>query len=380
MKRLNVCLISKYPPHKGGTSSGIYWYARTLGSLGIKVHVVTDTAQGESAFRSSPEYEPKNVTVHAVNKGESLESTASSLTDKIIEVVKDFEIDILDSKYLIPYGMAAKKAKEKTGLPLVIKHGGSDLQRLNKKKDKTLLDVLRSADLISTSPSRESFFIKRGIEKDKLTFESGFGVNHDFFGPHVKPFDIPVLLDYKRPVIGLFGKILHKKGLEETIRALSCIDEDFTLLLIPESHKEIVKTRVKRNGIQEKTIVMDYQPPWVMPSLYAFSIIVVAMDIGMKIKTHIPLTGIEALNAGTCVVTNKETFGKPFFNQFEDNASIVVVDPGDTGCYGKRLSSLIKNPDKAKSIGLAAKELCKKHDGRILAENMIKLYDKLVNK
>ncbi len=377
MKKLKICLVSKYPPHKGGTSSGIYWYARTLGSIGIRVHVVTDVPEGRNTLRDNPEYESKNVIVHAVKTGKSLESTVTLLADKIVKIVKEFDIDILDSKYLIPYCIAAKKAKEETGLPLVIKHGGTDLHRLKEKKEKMLLDVLRSADLVSTSQARKSFFIKRGVKKKKLTFEGGFGINHEFFGPHIKPFDISVFGGYKGPVIGIFGKITYKRGLKELMKALSSIDLDYTLLLVPED-KSMLKEKIKEHGLDGKTIIMDYQPPWVMPSLYSVSDIVVAMDVDMPIKPHIPLTAVEALNAGVCLVTNKETHEKPFFTQFKDGKSIVIVDIHNAKNYRKKLMSLMKNINKMKSIGLAARAICKEHEGKLTAKNMLKIYEELL--
>lgn len=377
MKGLKICLISKYPPHRGGTASGIYWYARTLGSLGAKIHVVTDIPKEGYKIENKIGYEPENVRVHTVKREESLESTVFSLMDKIVEVVKKFDIDILDSKYLTPYCVAAKMAKDETGLPLVVRHGGSDLRILERNRDDALINVLRGADLVSTSRMREPFFTKMGVERKRLTFESGFGINHEFFGPHVKPFDIPAFGDYKGPVVGIFGKMAYKKGLEETLKALSAIDFDYTLLLVPEN-REIVEKRVEECDVQEKTLIMDYQPPWLMPSLYSVSDMVISMDVNIPMKTHIPLVAIEALNAGVCVVTNKETHEKPFFRQFTDNKSIVIADIKKTESYRRKLTALMRNKEKTKSIGLAARSICKKHEGKMLAENMLRTYEKLL--
>jgi len=367
MKKIGVCLVSRYPPIKGGTASGIYWYARTLGSLGIEVHVITD-ATGDYR-KEMNEYQPRNVTVH-VNK---------DLAEEIVSVSRNFDISILDCKYIFPYGIEAKRAKDVTGLPLVMRHAGSDILKMKSDQNfmKMGIDAFKGANLISTSRSMESFFIGLGIEKGKITHESGFGINHEFFGPHCKPFGISEL-GRSGPVIGLFGKIGRNKGAEQTVMALSGIGDDYTLLMIPEKNDDNLKNLVKVHGISEKTLITDYRPPWVMPSIYAASDIVIAIDTGTHSQNHIPITGIEALNAGVCVVTNEETYNKPFFSQFVKEEEIWVSKIDDIKSYTDDLASLISERQKTRQIGLKARSKCAKHDGKLVARNMIKIYENMV--
>ncbi len=54
MRRLNICLITRYPPIPGGTSSASYWTAKKLGESGHKIHVVTDSLERKGLKGADP--------------------------------------------------------------------------------------------------------------------------------------------------------------------------------------------------------------------------------------------------------------------------------------------------------------------------------------
>ena len=123
MKKLRICLISRYPPIPGGTSSTSYWMTRRLGKLGHRVYVVTDSLQGRLKAKNidyPKELQPKNVKVYTTEGIEGLSALA-------IEVIKENNVDIIDARYLLPYGLSGLIAKTLTGKPLVMKHAGSDM-------------------------------------------------------------------------------------------------------------------------------------------------------------------------------------------------------------------------------------------------------------
>jgi len=352
MKKLNICLITRYPPIPGGTSSASYWVAKKLGESGRKIHVVTDSLERKGLKGADRNYlkelQPKNVKVYGSKGGiEGLSSLA-------VEVIKENDVDIIDARYLLPYGLSGFIAKTLTGNPFVIKHAGSDMIRYFNSPlfHELFLGVLRGSDIVITDPQRMKEFINMGISASKLSLCSGVESIYYFFTTKVKPLKLQVRK--QTPVISCIGKLCNRNETLYLFRALSRINEDFILLLLPERDTAKIKTALKKYRIEKQTVLMDYQPPWVMPKIYACSTAVICVETG-HLSSHLPLSAFEALYSGKCVVISKETHRKSPFNNFQDGKNIVVVDP-KTKQYKERLRDLIKNPEHAKEIGLDARK------------------------
>ena len=187
-----------------------------------------------------------------------------------------------------------------------------------------------------------------GISASKLSLLSGVESIYYSFTPQAKP--IKLGIGKQTPVIACVGKICNRNETLYLFRALSRIKEDFVLLLIPERDMTKIKGALKKYGIEDRTILMNYQPPWVMPGIYACSTLVVCVETG-HLPSHTPLSAFEALYSGRCVVISRETHRKSPFNNFRDGENIVVVNPRSER-YRERLRDLIKNPEHAKDIGL----------------------------
>ena len=350
MKKLRICLISRYPPIPGGTSSTSYWVARRLGELGHRVYVVTDFPREKSRSKDriySKGLQPKNVKVYTTEGVGGLSSLA-------VKVVRENDVDIIDARYLLPYGLSGFVAKTLTGKSLVVKHAGSDMLKYfdDPVFRELVLGVLKTSDIVITDPRRREELIKLGIGAGKLSLSSGTESIYYFFTPKAKP--IKLRVGKQIPVIVCLGKVCNRNETLYLFRALGKIKEDFVLLLIPEGDTTGIESTLKRYGIGERTVLMNYQPPWVMPGIYACSTVVVCVETG-HLPSHIPLSALEALYSGRCVMISKETHQKLPFNNFQDGKNIVVVDPKSKQ-YQERLKDLIKNPEHAKDIGLNGRE------------------------
>lgn len=135
---MKVCMITKFPPIEGGVSAAAYWLARGLAEAGVEVHVVTNSQSVEKEYLI-PSCDlrnnlPQGVAVHQVAIDTPWHIPFSplyeaKLLDKALEVCATHQIELLDGFYLIPYGITAFLAAKLTGLPYVIRHGGSDLAK-----------------------------------------------------------------------------------------------------------------------------------------------------------------------------------------------------------------------------------------------------------
>jgi len=387
MKKLKICMISKYPPHKGGTSSLNYWLSRGLGELGHKVHVVTDPSETGGNYLKNLDaeqmsgYEPRNVRMHSAERISvtNVKSRISFLVSTALEVMEENDIDLIDTKYFIPYGVAGFFLKLIKSKPLVTRHGGSDIAYLLKDPSyrMLLIRMLKNSDKIILDPSHFEGIKSLGVEEKRMIISSDFAINaRSVDGAKTKSFLKKAGIDGSLPIIGCFGKMSGGKGLVELLSSLSKIkDEDFLLLLVPESENEMIKSQVSRFGLERKTKVLDYQPPWLMPYLYDSLTALIATEVDFPVKAHTPLTAYEAFAFGKCTIISEETRNKPQFRNISDGVNAVVVDPKDTAGYAKKLKWLIKNPHEAESIGINAKSTVSP-DREVIVKKLAEIYMK----
>jgi len=83
---------------------------------------------------------------------------ALALLDLAIEVIRDNRIQILDTGYLVPYGILGHICKMSTGVCHVIRHGGSDLEKFLKKRIFATLfnEAMANADAVITEKRNQN--------------------------------------------------------------------------------------------------------------------------------------------------------------------------------------------------------------------------------
>ena len=132
-----IICISKYPPLEGGIAAKTFWLCRALAERGHTVHVVTDQENIDAEY-SSPgsgfDLSVKNLHIHRPNEkipwhipNDAHPSLA--LLNTVLEVVDRYGADAIDTGYLIPYGLVGCLAGQITGIPFMLRHGGSDLHK-----------------------------------------------------------------------------------------------------------------------------------------------------------------------------------------------------------------------------------------------------------
>ncbi|RKY30361.1 MAG: hypothetical protein DRP74_07195, partial [Candidatus Omnitrophota bacterium] len=164
---MKICLIGKYPPIEGGASSKVYWLAKALGEKGHEIHVVTNAGEVEKNYREEidaddldSDYQPKNVFVHSTDSSGDLRHIPytnpylAKLATLAINVIKEYNLQLIDSWYILPYAISGFLAKVVTGRPQIMRHEGSDIGRLLELPHfKTLfLSLFERVDKIITYP------------------------------------------------------------------------------------------------------------------------------------------------------------------------------------------------------------------------------------
>src|SRR3989344_2362925 len=181
---MQILIVGKYPPIQGGVAAHTYWLARGLGETGHRVSVVTNANRVEEMYRiplnledakEQVAYEPENVSVFSLSEkaprhAPYSESFVTRLVNLGLRAIEKNGADVIYAHYLEPYGVAALMLKELTGLPLVVRHAGSDIYRLFKHADYSYVlgRVLKNADIALMSHSLFYVAEAMGIEQRRL--------------------------------------------------------------------------------------------------------------------------------------------------------------------------------------------------------------------
>ncbi len=226
-------MIGKFPPIQGGISAKTYWMARGLAEKGVTVHVVTNANCVEEEYRiddQGPDLS-ENLKVHYIDPDipwhiPSSDLYVPRLLDKALEVVEDNHIDIIDTNYLIPYGVVGYLLSKITGIPYILRHGGSDIAKFLKPGvfSNLLPEVIRNASAIITDNENKKFF--KDINSNIYTLPR--------YVPDERHFK-PVAGSRGIPTFAYIGKINHYwkyKSLDKIVDIFAGIEEKHALSFV----------------------------------------------------------------------------------------------------------------------------------------------------
>lgn len=380
MASRRICFISKYPPIEGGVSSRTYWLLKGLGQKGHKVHIVTNAWEVEDEYRESfsgediDMYQPENVVLHNTNPFIDPKYIPYSppYTEKIsslaIEAVREHDLELIDTWYLLPYAVSGYIARTFVSKPLVVRHAGSDMARLLTSPflHTLLSEIINTADRIVTYPRMKDTFVDLGVKEECLYYDTGASVDLNAFNPSVATFDLEREMGRdidNVPVITFIGKVTASKGVFELTEALRKIENDFLLLLVCGGRDmEALRDDVERKGLGEKTLFLGFRPPWQIPSILKASTCVVIPERDFPIQAHTPILPREAMATGRCTILSEEIFGKRRYKELEDGVHTLVVNPKNIEGFSAKLEEVIRRPDDAETVGKEAGKLAAKHE------------------
>lgn len=358
---MKTVLISKYPPIEGYVSSCTFWLARGLASRGHEVTVVTNAFEVEDRHRELFDGDdldrcrPGNPTVRNTDPFQDYQliPEANPFCEKLaaaaIEQAED--ADILDAWYFVSYGSAGMLAKAATGLPLVLRHAGSDIGRLgaNPHMAPLIRALTRNSDAVVAGRGSGQRLARLGAPRGKIR-EIPVSVDTGAFAPSVKPADLGVRPDI--PVLTYVGKVTRGKGLAELLSAAARVKEDFRLLLLT-SDAESVRRLAIPPALRRKLLLKRFVPPWRMPGIIRASRCVVMPEHHFPVRSHNPILPREVLACGTCLVLGEELRAKVAGGSMVDGEHAAVVRPADTGDFARKLATLVRDGERAQELGFS---------------------------
>ncbi len=371
---MRICIVSKYPPIEGGVSARVYWLAKALGEHGHEVHIVTNALEVEDEYKeqidnNDQKYSPQNVYVHSITPEMNpwhipfSKAYAERIANIAIEIIEKYDIPIIDTYYILPYAISGFIAKSITGRPQILRHAGNDIDKLfSSDAYETLFkSIFKKVDKIITIPQFKKMFLSLGVKESVLDFNDHASVDTNAFKSEVATFPLSDYIDNdipECPIITYIGKINYywqTKGLYELIEAVKNIKTDFRLLFIANGKGLIeFKNLIKENNLEDKSIFIDFIPPWKVPSVIKLSTCVVIPEREFPIPNHMPILPREVMAVGKCLIISRELYNKKCYGNLIDGENVLVVDPKKLGQFSAIMKGIIQYPEKALRIGETA--------------------------
>lgn len=395
---MNICFICKYPPIQGGVSMHGYWAARGLAKRGHRVFVITNADEVEATFRLHLSLEDRAVggeyarvftdtsgavTVYSTQPPDRTQMyyipmnnpTVTRLSAIATDVIRSEKCQVIFSYYFEPYGLAAHLASRWTGIPYILKHAGSDLNRLLPLKDlrSAYLEVLGWANRIISRGVSRKLLLSYGIPDDKINSDVAFGVPTEYFHPNAPLMDLngflgeitnlnprapySSLLEEPLPVLGIYGKLGEFKGSFDLLCAMArLIQEGFPFYLVLMSHgwqEYRFHELVEKLELSKYVRFLPFVPHWRIPSFIRCCTAVAFLERDFPIAAHTPTIPSEIVACGKCLVLSEEVARKqPFRTQIRNRKNIVIVpDPKQHDSLASCLRFALENPGRAEEIG-----------------------------
>lgn len=412
---MKICIIGKVPPIQGGTSRSCLFTAYALACAGNKVYVVTNANEVESEYRiftmdyfnkeRSDEFfslEHKNLKIFSTNFdvhhahipcGDLFVTKLASLA---VEIVRQYKCDFIFSYYLEPYCVAANLVSAWSGVPFIVRHAGSDIEKLlnNNALTATYREVLNQSSAIMTSIRHMHQYIKHGIDIAKLFISQTNAsllfsentpkkMNLNDYIRYISTLEDPYIknnlgdlfnkkIDTSLPIIGMYGKVNKSKGhflLVKALKKLKDRGEKFNFICLTQGSPKGLKNLIaciNFYGVQERVWILPYVPPSAIPAFIGACAVVCYLENNFSIECHMPFIPLEVMSFGGCLLLSKQIANKQIMREkLVHLENVLLVDPEDIDALTSNLklvTSGLINPNEigAKARNLVAKYVCSK--------------------
>jgi glycosyltransferase involved in cell wall biosynthesis len=337
-----IICISKYPPLEGGIAAKTYWLCRALAERGHTVHVVTDGENIDADYCSPASQEQlaiQNLHVHRPQEkipwhipNDSHRSLA--LLNAAMEVVDRHGADVIDTGYLIPYGLVGCLAGRMTGLPFLLRHGGSDLNKFMDKGIwwKLITKAFNGADAVITEKDRYESF--RGLSKRVISIPP-YVPDPAFFNPAPG--------EKSKPTLALIGKANYywrHKGWHRAIEIMKSLRDRFRYLVVSQGvglkdFRKYADGRIA-SAIEWREFVHPAEMPELLQSVsgvFAFQ-----QDLPFPAFSNVV---VEALYCDVEVITDRldmvQSLKKYDFHIDAESRHVLVVPSDEPGTAAERI-------------------------------------------
>ncbi len=254
---------------------------------------------------------------------------------------------------------------------------------------KFLIYLAEKLEIITYNNSEKIVALSSGMKKaldskinaSKICVVTNLCHNESFNVPELKgqEFRKKYSIPLNSPMIvysGAFGKINNAAYLIEISKHFLDINPNVKFLLAGNGFQrtEIVQKAKKYNVYGENTIIIDYVPKKMMPSLLSASTIASSLFINLKeMENNSANKFFDALAAGKPIMLNYEGWQYDLLKK--QNAGFKIPS-NDANKAALLINDVVNNQDRIKKMGISARYLSKKFD---VNRNYLKIRDILTN-
>jgi hypothetical protein len=330
-----IVSIGKYPPLEGGISAKSYWLANALAVRGHAIHLVTDslnTDERHSIQLAGPIPCHENVSIHRPEETVPWHipddrERVLYLLDKVLEVAGTVTPDVIEANYLVPYGVVAFLAGRLTGIPYVLRHGGSDVRKFLEGGlwPELWRKVLGGARLVIT-------------DVDCRETVDGWSDHTRCLVPYVPDPSVfrPLPRRNARRVLALIGKANYhweRKGWQHVADMWPFLGKEYNLVVVSqglglESFRHYAEPR-----LGDRAAWRSFVAPWEMPELLNSLDGIFCYDADLPFPAFSNLA-VEALNCDVTVFADRpdtlqrfQAHGLDLSLRAEQIVSLPAVDP-----------------------------------------------------
>ncbi|MFC1956027.1 glycosyltransferase [Chloroflexota bacterium] len=327
-----IAFLSKYPPIEGGIATKTYWFTRGLVARGHDIHIITHglPAGGEYSVHRS-ERQPENMPNLRIHSPQEQipwhipedEEHALTLLNLTMEVIKEHDIQILDSGYFVPYGIVGHLAKKSTGVYHVIRHGGSDIEKFFKKGllRGVITEAITQADILITESRYQALFEPL---TSRLVFQPAYVPDGEVF---IQRND-----SEPRGRIAFIGKINYHwqhKNLHLIAGIMRQLTGQFECWLVGQG-KGIADFS---QSLGPETVAgfkwYPFVAPWAMPQLLNQLDAIFIFESGLP-HPVVSNLALEAISSGVGIITDRGDFIETYRDIVEiDKNQVIVISPSE---------------------------------------------------
>ena len=347
-----IICISKYPPLEGGIAAKTFWLCRALAERGHTVHVVTDGENIDSDYCSSAFQDQLSANdlfnLHVHRPKEKVPwhipndpHRSLALLNVALEVIDRHGADAIDTGYLIPYGLVGCLAGKMTGLPFLIRHGGSDL---NKFLDKgiwanLITKTIKGANAVITDSEHYEGFC--GLSKRVISIP-----------PYVPDpaFFKPAPVEKSKPTLALIGKANYywrHKGWHRAIEIIKSLGDRVHYMIVSQGiglkdFRKYVEDRIDF-VIEWKEFVHPVEVPLMLQSVSG--VFVLQNDLPFPVFSNLVM---EALYCNVTVITDRpdmiQNLKKKGLNVDAESRHVLIVPNDQPDKAAKAISDYFEKP------------------------------------
>ncbi len=342
--QLKLALLSRYPPIEGGISAKTYWLARGLTLRGHEVHVITHpgSAGGEYRLEGDPNLQADDlVKVHRPSEipwhlPEDQEQSLG-LLDTASRVGEEYGITIIDSDYLVPYGIVGHLAKMSTGAKNILRHGGSDIEKFLKRGilDRLLRETVFGADVIVTEPIHEALFSK--LASGQVVTQPPYVPDDTVFVP-----DVESGVRHRLAFVGKINYYWQHKRLDNVVAIMQHLADDFDCWFVAQGNGlDRLRESLDRDFVsraQWHPFVHPDRMPGVLRQIDA--LFVFETRLPHPVVSNIVL---EALATGVGIITDRRDFIDTYRDMFDTGDDhVLVISPDETRAAAQAIQSWVR--------------------------------------